>query len=289
VFNFLIRINLAGKIDNFRLVIDGATWGKISPTLLMRADKKDGIELDHRLKIYENTGIKYKKNNTEVIFYSDIYPKMFLAMNEIVSKLNLKNGWSDNSFTYCDFRILDKKYKYDKFKNAKVFLSDEGLAITVILDEFADEFHLERKMSETFSSKRYCYDYFYKDALVLNVNCGSHSLYKHAANIFLRFHSPYVRKKPQTIRDEFFSLLGNESDEYKEIFVAHIYQCNMCNPNCGGGDFVKLYGLEIRVCSCHGIAYEKQVTLDDMPFIRRMIELRLEAITMENALLQTQD
>jgi hypothetical protein len=271
MFRFWIDLSLLGVIKDHKLVIDCGKWEEsFSRDLSLDSDS-------FRLQLIEKAVIMIEKDKDGVILSSTIYPKMLYAMNEM-AKLVIKGKKIDNSFSYCDFKKLCKQYKYDKYKNAQVFLSDEGKAVADLLDEYTKEFGLVRKMSPTFFGKGYSYDYLYKDTHILHIICGPSTSDYYSANLLLELSTPYVVKQPQTINNLFFTFLENEPDEFKDFFYNYLRQCNLCNPKtCGGGDFVKIVGKVARLCGC-GPNFRKQMYLNDMPFIKRMLELRVKAI-----------
>jgi len=280
MFRFFIELNLCGELEEYTIIYFVDTWNKkIGKTLSHTKDKDFNARVDMLNKALDIAKIKINKENDKVIISSKKYPKMFLAMHKL-AKITLKEKGADNSFTYCDFRYLNKKYKYDKIKNATVFLSDNGLQLLSALDDYATTLGLKKKMDTNFFCKNYSLVYYYKNQLVLRIFCGSSSFASHAANLFLRFYTPYISGKSETNKDLFFNILNQESEEYKSLFFKNIHRCILCNPNCGG-EMVEILEKKSRICSCHGISIAKFIKQEDMPFIKKMIKLRVKAIDIE--------
>ena len=277
ILEFMIEMNLYGELEGYNIVYPLDIWEeKIAKKLTYRKDKKMDARVDMRKKALDIAGIKIENIDDRVVISSKKYPKMFLPMYKL-AKLKLKEKNVDNCFTYCDFRYLDKNYKYNIYQNALVFLSDEGLQIIGLIDKYASRYGFKKKMSTKSFCKKYSLDYYYKDQLILRVSCGASSFDNHAAKVFLRFYSPYIVNNPQSNKDIFFDLLNQEPHEYKDLFFKHMQRCAACRT-CKGGDVVDIVGKKSRICNYNGLSFTKHMELKDMPFIERMLDLRIKAI-----------
>jgi hypothetical protein len=281
---FFIDFSLMGEVIDKSLVIHYISWdkyiNKASRSKFFSDDYKFGIDFNRRLKSFERVGLKIEQESNQVILFNSKYPDMFNAMKKMAD-ISLKEKVSaDNSFTYCDFRKLCKDYKTDYYKNALSFLNYESLRIAELFEEYAKEFSLVRTACKGYC-KEYCFDYNYKKHNLLRAFCGFSSYGSDTTNILLHFSSPYVIGKPETMEDTYFKLMENESDEFKKYFLKNMKRCTHCNPKCLGQP-IRIFGKLNRVCNCHGVKIIKRLTLEDMPYIKNMIQIRVLAINSVN-------
>ncbi|MCL2665927.1 MAG: hypothetical protein FWE82_09960, partial [Defluviitaleaceae bacterium] len=138
-------------------------------------DRKTGISVEQRIAQLERTGLKINYDGNNAVLTNTLHPKIFYAMRGLALASVKEKSGGDNSFTYCDFRKLCKKYKYDKFENALAFLSDEEKNIAALLDGTAKKIGLARSVHSG-QCPGYGADYSYKNLLIMDINALSGSL-----------------------------------------------------------------------------------------------------------------
>lgn len=259
---------LLGVAEEEALIIDRFAFDKLIKKLknskAFADDRKYRVSIEQRLKILERTGLKFDYNGNKVILTSAHYPNMFYAMYEMSKVVSDEKAAGDNSFTYCDFRKLCKSYKYDKYENALVFLSDDQVKIAKELDVIANKYKFTRSI-KTGHCAGYEIIYKYKKMKIIFLNCLRNK-------IKLSIQIPYDKNDLSSI-ESFFESIEKDSIELKKYVKKRIKRCRLCSGNRNCAYTMKIYGNTNKLCFhwASVIRIETEVLLDEIVFIEKIL------------------
>jgi len=187
--------------------------------------------------------LKIDHEGNNVILTNMLYPNMFYAMREMALATVKEKGSGDNSFTYCDFRLLCKEYKYDKFENALIFLNDEHKNIAKQLDVIATNLKLARSV-KTGHCSGYNILYKYKKTVLMDLNCMENRLKLSVRFIYDKDNTAPIYK--------LFDCIEQESDALKKFVYNRLPRCCRCFQGCSGyanfGWEMRIYGKTNNMC-----------------------------------------
>ena len=271
----------ANEIEGNKLIISYHLWDNhvkyYERNKIGKEDKKHGIAYNKRLDALTRVGISINIDNDYVFISSLKYPHMFHAMKKMAQTSTTDKSTYGDNFKQCDFRILCKEYKYDKYESALLVLSDESRKLAGIIEEWAVQYGFKRKLSNAVYKKGYQYNYFYKDEGILNFICGEKSQFEPtSSNLYL------VISLPALPDDILYTLLEKESAEFQSLVTQQFKTCNGCSKNCGGKN-ITISGKQYFSCVCNGL-YRKLFTSTDIDIVKKMIELRIESINKQSGI-----
>lgn len=263
------------KIQNKKLIIPHNVWDNhvihYERNKIGKEDKKYGIDYNKRLEALKRVGIFIDIDNDYVYISSLEYPDMFHAMKKMAQTSTADKSTYSDSFKQCDFRILCKEYKYDKYESALLVLSDESWELAGIIEKWAVQYDFKRKLSNAVYKKGYQYNYFYKGEEIINLICGEPSRSEPTVvNLHLKVCMP---ASPDDI---LYKLLEKESAELQLLITQQLKTCNGCSKNCGGKNII-ISGKQYFSCVCNGL-YNKLFVPIDIDMVKKIIELRIKAI-----------
>ena len=192
-------------------------------------NNKIRISPKQRIDLLERSGLKINYHDNDVIITNSLFPNIFYAMCEMAKISSKEKRSGDNSFTYCDFRKLCKAYKYDKFKNALIFLNVEHLIIAKELDTIAKKYKMTRSIKSGHCAG-YNVIYKYKNNIIMSLQCMDNDM-----KIEIRF--PYDVNNTESI-NKLFENVKNDSDELKNFVYTNLYRCYRCYKGCSGYETV---------------------------------------------------
>ena len=217
------------------------------------------------MEILKQTGTEVNYIGNNAVLTNTLYPNMFYAMREMaqISSAKKEKSSGPNSFTRCDFRKLNKDYKFDKFENALMFLSDEREKLARELDKIAKKHKLSRSIKSGFQAE-YGLDYKQKGARIMRIGCD--------CRLSLSIEIPYNRNDRSSAH-AFFKSLEDDSQELKKYFLKHLQWCRHCPSNCGYS--MTIYGKELKLCHhWTSVLYMQaaDITLEQLPYIDKILQ-----------------
>jgi len=264
------------EIEENKLIIPYHVWDNYvkyyERNKIAKEDKKQGVDYNRKLEVLKRVGISIDINNDYVYISSLKYPDMFPAMKKMAKTSTADKSSYGDTFKQCDFRILCKEYKYDKYESALLILSDESRELAGIIEEWAVEYDFKRKLSNAVYKKGYQYNYFYNGEEFLNLIFGEQSHSEPASsNLYLEVSMP---KSPDDI---LFKLLEKEPSELQSLVTRQWHSCTGCSKNCEGGKNITVSGRQYFSCRCNGL-YKKLFTRENIDIVKKLMKLRIEAI-----------
>ena len=256
-----IDFGLLGEAQENCLIINRFTFDKFikkhKNSNVYDDDRASGINFEYRLNILKRVGLKIEYTENNVIFTNTLYPNMFYAIHEMAAVTVNEKASMDNSFTYCDFRKLCKSYKYDKYENSLIFLSDTQKRFAKRLDIVAKELNFTRSIKSGHCAG-FGIEYNYKKIALLSVNCLCSHYENDLAdasnnhknnNVILQIKLLYDEKNPAFI-DSLFNALAADSNELKDFVYKRLSRCRACYHKCPtyGGRPLQIYGKTNKMC-----------------------------------------
>jgi len=285
-----IDFGLMGEAGEDEIIINRFAFDKyikkLKNNIDYEDDRKAGVSFDYRMKILERSGLKFEYGGGNVILTNSLYPNMFYALREMALITSKEKASTDNSFTYCDFRKLCKDYRYDKYENALVFLSDEQKEVTEKLEQIAKKY----KMTKSVKSGHcpgYEITYNYKKLKVMTLDCLSSffdtDLIKDGSNnyksnsIIFHLFIPFDKNNPESL-NVFLNSMESESHELKKFFLKKINRCRLCNPRCAEFN-IRIFNKPQRLCCAwdsvnkvHSIKMKTgNISTEIFPFIEKIL------------------
>ena len=234
-----IDFGLLGEADEDSLTINRFAFDKFIKKLKNNIDYEDDrkakVSFEYRIKTLERIGLKIKYSDNSVTITNELYPNMFYAMREMAQITVKEKASMDNSFTYCDFRKLCKDYKYDRYANALVFLSDEQREIAEKLDFIAKKYKMTRSVNSGHCAG-YGIIYSYKKKNIMQVGCLRNQILMHV-------FPPFDKDNPESTNDMFYKYVENDSYELKKFFLKNLQRCRWCKPNLPCQRRVRIFGM----------------------------------------------
>jgi len=268
----LIDLALLGEANEDQLSINRFAFDafikKLGNSKQFREDKKSG-GMERRLALLERSGLKIKHSGVRAVLMNALYPNMFYALYEMAKiTITLKEkGSAGNSFMYCDFRTLCKSYKYDKFENALVFLSDEQRQVALALDQVAKKLGLTRSIPNGFADA-YSIIYKHRKYPIMNIFCAGNK-------ISLGFRIPYDRDNLAPL-EAFFEALERDAPEAKKYFMRRSTRCRGCKGDRSGECTVAVRdcGSVVKLCEpwWHALMWGSSITRDEIQHIDKILD-----------------
>ena len=217
-------------------------------------------------------------NNVSV--KNDKYPNMFMSMAALAKAADnsIKNPVSKSlkylfaaHYDYLEFRQIFQNYMpvYDDVVH---FLPDDKFAIVEALHKIAKEYDLH----ETYS---YFYiEYKYKNKVVMSIWTDNWWIEPHGEqkqwtrNIHVRLRG--------SSRPEYQKNVQSYGEEFVKYFFRHLNYCSCCNPDhvVGKKGIRQVLGKNARICSPELRGEIDNPTIEDLPYIRKYIDLRIKEI-----------
>ncbi|MBQ7338874.1 MAG: hypothetical protein IJW40_10555 [Clostridia bacterium] len=234
------------------------------------------------MKNLERVGLELQDDGEKIQVICEKYPDMFLAASALrktvedtiqnpVSK-KLKYYFGEYMDT-LDFRLLKEPY-YPDFEDHIRHLSDKDREAVITLDALAKEYKCK-------SDYKNCLEYKYKGKYVMSV--WTHGLYHEPT----RQHDTwrrYVRcRVAGTVNSSYLEQVEIEGDDFKQYFMRHLNRCSGCTPaHLNSQNAIKkIFGRSVRFCSINIATEIAGLTINDLPYIRKFIEMRIREIEGE--------
>lgn len=244
------------------------------------------IPIETVMKNFERVGLHFSDNGKSIQVISEIYPNMFLSasalrhavedtINNPVSK-KLKYFFGEYIDT-LEFRLLHGIY-YPDFEDQIRFLSDKDREAVIALDTLAKEY----KLRPNYKASQNGFEYKYKGQYVMGVwtnGCFAEPNSKHSSWI------RYVRCRiAGPVNSSYLENVDKFGDDFKKYFMRHLNLCSGCTPwHLADTSAVRyIFGRKVRFCSDDIAAVFAGFTMDDLPYIKRFVELRIDQIKRNN-------
>jgi len=262
----------------FRPLIDFALFGdtefiRYKPKNGYGSENDKGITFKDRLQMMGRAGLKVEYRSDRVVLTNGLFPSMFPSIRAMAQAITARKEKvsGDNSFMNCDFRVLCPSYKYDKFENALVFLSDGQREAALALDRAARKHKLSRSIKS-------------------GICAGYEAIYKHRKNrimclgclgnqIALHLWIPYERDNMAPL-EAFFRALKDKSPALLKYFSRRIRRCRNCKGESSADCAVpvSICGSPNKLCGnwWGALTWESCVAMEDVPYIVKI----LDAITL---------
>ena len=244
------------------------------------------LPIETVMKNLERVGLYFCDNGKRIQVISEIYPNMFLSasalkhavedtINNPVSK-KLKYFFGEYIDT-LEYRLLHGIY-YPDFEDQIRFLSDKDREAVIALDTLAKEY----KLRPNYKASQNGFEYKYKGQYVMGVwtnGCFVEPNSKHSSWI------RYVRCRiAGPVNSSYLENVEKFGDDFKKYFMRHLNLCSGCTPwHLADTSAVRyIFGRKVRFCSDDIAAVFAGFTMDDLPYIKRFIELRIDQIKRNN-------
>ena len=244
------------------------------------------LPIETVMKNLERVGLYFCDNGKRIQVISEIYPNMFLSasalkhavedtINNPVSK-KLKYFFGEYIDT-LEFRLLQGIY-YPNFEDQIRSLSDKDREAVISLDALTKEY----KLRPNYKASQNGFEYKYKGQYVMGVwtnGCFAEPNSKHSSWI------RYVRCRiAGPVNSSYLENVEKFGDDFKKYFMRHLNLCSGCTPwHLADTSAVRyIFGRKVRFCSDDIAAVFAGFTMDDLPYIKRFIELRIDQIKRNN-------
>lgn len=244
------------------------------------------LPIETVMKNLERVGLYFCDNGKRIQVISEIYPNMFLSasalkhavedtINNPVSK-KLKYFFGEYIDT-LEFRLLQGIY-YPNFEDQIRSLSDKDREAVIALDALTKEY----KLRPNYKASQNGFEYKYKGQYVMGVwtnGCFAEPNSKHSSWI------RYVRCRiAGPVNSSYLENVEKFGDDFKKYFMRHLNLCSGCTPwHLADTSAVRyIFGRKVRFCSDDIAAVFAGFTMDDLPYIKRFIELRIDQIKRNN-------
>ena len=244
------------------------------------------LPIETVMKNLERVGLYFCDNGKRIQVISEIYPNMFLSasalkhavedtINNPVSK-KLKYFFGEYIDT-LEFRLLQGIY-YPNFEDQIRSLSDKDREAVIALDALTKEY----KLRPNYKASQNGFEYKYKGQYVMGVwtnGCFAEPNSKHSSWI------RYVRCRiAGPVNSSYLENVEKFGDDFKKYFMRHLNLCSGCTPwHLADTSAVRyIFGRKVRFCSDNIAAVFAGFTMDDLPYIKRFIELRIDQIKRNN-------
>ena len=244
------------------------------------------LPIETVMKNLERVGLYFCDNGKRIQVISEIYPNMFLSasalkhavedtINNPVSK-KLKYFFGEYIDT-LEFRLLQGIY-YPNFEDQIRSLSDKDREAVIALDALTKEY----KLRPNYKASQNGFEYKYKGQYVMGVwtnGCFADPNSKHSSWI------RYVRCRiAGPVNSSYLENVEKFGDDFKKYFMRHLNLCSGCTPwHLADTSAVRyIFGRKVRFCSDNIAAVFAGFTMDDLPYIKRFIELRIDQIKRNN-------
>lgn len=241
--------------------------------------QKSLLPIQMVIKNLERVGLEILDNGEKIQVICEKYPNMFLAASVLRKTVEdtIQNPVSQKLKYYfaefmdtLDFRLLKEPYYLD-FEDHIRYLSDKDREAVIHLDALAKEYKCRPDYKN-------CLEYKYKGKYVMSV--WTHGLYHEPT----RQHNTwrrYVRcRVAGPVNSSYLEQVEKEGDDFKRYFMRHLNRCNGCTPaHLNSQNAIKkIFGRNIRFCSADIATEIAGLTINDLPYIRRFIEMRIREI-----------
>lgn len=230
----------------------------------------------------ERVGLSFKDDGEKIQMISEKYPNMFLSASALANAVEdtIKNPVSKKLKYYfgeymdtLEFRLLNGPY-YPDFEDHIRHLSDKDREAVMALDVLAKEY----KLRPNYKASPLGFEYMYKGKYVMTV--WTLGFYHEPTRQHNTWHR-YIRcRVAGTVNSSYLEQVEKEGDDFKQYFMRHLNRCNGCTPaHLKSQNAVKkIFGRSVRFCSADIATEIGGLTINDLPYIRKFIEMRIREI-----------
>ena len=242
------------------------------------------LPIEYIMLALQRVELYFRDDGEKIQVISEKYPNMFLSasalrhavedtINNPVSK-KLKYFFGEYIDT-LEFRLLEGIY-YPDFEDQIRSLPDKDREAVIALDALTKEYKLRANYKNNIC------EYKYKGAAALTIWANgffTEPNNKHSAWI------RYVRARIWgPVNSSYLENVEKLGDDFKKFFMRHLNLCSGCTPwHLADTSAVRyIFGRKVRFCSDDIAAVFAGFTMDDLPYIKRFIELRIDQIKRNN-------
>lgn len=244
------------------------------------------IPIETVMKNFERVGLHFSDDGKRIQVISEIYPNMFLSAsalkhaveNTIINPVSKKLKYFFGEYIdTLEYRLLHGIH-YPDFEDQIRSLPNKDRDAVIALDTLAKEY----KLRPNYKASQNGFEYKYKGQYVMGVwtnGCFAEPNSKHSSWI------RYVRCRiAGPVNSSYLENVEKFGDDFKKYFMRHLNLCSGCTPwHLADTNAVRyIFGRKVRFCSDDIAAVFAGFTMDDLPYIKRFIELRIDQIKRNN-------
>lgn len=241
--------------------------------------RKYAIPAEKVLESLERSGMSFSEDeNGEITVKCSEYPDMFYAASALAKAASnvtvtctskcSKNGYAKN-FDYLEFRQILGNYDPD-YDDITCYLSDGDRELVNAVCEMAREYKLRPQYS------RFSIIYKYKGKPVFSFNTDG------------RYTAPFRERKTWS-HDIGFRIFISSHPEYQQhiadlgedcvrYLMRRLNYCGCCNEEHAKRPPRRVLGRNVKLCSSEIRCEVNHASMQDLPYMRKFIELRIRAI-----------
>jgi hypothetical protein len=263
---FLLRLFRSGEIKDGIYRIGRSEYDMLlSDFDRKRSSKKTETRLnfiayDIRLSAFLALGLKIEETeNGATVSYR--HPNMLPAIRAMVLASQTVKTFGEESFRYCEFRILFGKFK-PTYSDVVAPLDDAHR----LLCDLAHTYLLSIKATPS-STTFWKVNYKYKGSQLAQISTEG-------SEMRLTITGTYHWDSPALINDR----LAKMDDTTQKFALQNLKYCIACSASHGLGAFFTILGQRKRLCSGIHFLIRHRCTAEDIPQIKKLLMIRIGII-----------
>lgn len=240
------------------------------------------LPIETVMKNLERVGLYFRDDGSRIQVVHEMHPNLFLSAaalchaveNTIINPVSKKYKYYFGDYMdTLEFRLLQGPY-YPDFEDQIRTLSDKDRESVIALDNLAKTY----KLRPNYKASQLGFDYKYKGEYVMTVwtnGCFTEPNKKYTS------WNRYVRARIcGPINSSYLENVEKCGEDFKKYFMRHLNLCGGCTPShlADTSAIRYIFGRKVRFCSADIAAEFPGFTSQDLPYMSKYIELRINEI-----------